>query len=122
MVVRGVINELVTNGALPVLVQTLAQNEVEPRLRIRIAAAICNLSHAKHSLRRSGHCLGCEVTCQWSSFYACNAVGLLVDHVIGEHQALTGAVALMFKSMLVSGSLSKADRLQEVLLNFRESG
>jgi len=90
---EGMTNELVTNGALPVLVQTLAQGDVDLHLRIRIAAAICNLSHAKHSLR---------------SFYACDAVGLLVDHVIGEHQALTGAVALMFKAMLVSENLVRS--------------
>jgi len=90
---EGVITELVTNGALPVLVQILARGEVDLHLRIRVAAAICNLSQAKHSLR---------------SFYSCDAVRVLVEHVIGEHQALTGAVALMFKSMLISENLVRS--------------
>lgn len=101
--VRGVINEFVTNGALPVLTQILARPDFEVHLRIRVAAAICNLAQAKHSQRRSIN-LPIQCSDSFCSFFSCDAVPLLVDQVIGEHQALTGAVALMFKTMLISGT------------------
>jgi len=55
--------------------------------RIRIAAAICNLAQTQNSQR---------------SFASCFAVHVLSNFVIGKHQALTGASALILKSMLKS--------------------
>ena len=112
---RGVVNEFVANGALPVLMQLLVKESFDIQTRIRVAAAICNLSHARHAQRRHGlhHQRRRTNSCPAYSFCSCDAVSLLVDSVIGEHQALTGATALIFRSMLISGNLLSFNGVQQ---------
>eukprot|EP00210_Caulerpa_lentillifera_P003413 g3256.t1 len=88
------IKEFVSTGAIPVLLKILSDDVTyDLETRIRIAAAICNISQSSVSQR---------------SFASCYAVPTLVDSIIGKHQALTGAGALMFKSMLKSEQLVKS--------------
>eukprot|EP00210_Caulerpa_lentillifera_P007879 g7520.t1 len=83
--------ELISNGVLHPLFQILSDDvSYDLEIRIRVAAAICNLAQTHISQR---------------GFASCSGVRILAEFVIGDHQALTGASAVILKSMLKSDYL-----------------
>lgn len=88
------LKEFISSGAIPVLLKILSDDVTfDLETRIRIAAAMCNIARGSIAQR---------------SFSSCYAVPTLVDSVIGKHQALTGAGAILLKSMLKSEHLVKS--------------
>ncbi|CAD7695302.1 unnamed protein product [Ostreobium quekettii] len=83
---------LVHAGAIPVLVQLLAEEDVALHIKAYVAAALCNLSQepATHPI-----------------FASSGAIKDIVEYVAPSHEVLSGACAIMLGNLMMSHILER---------------